>query len=540
MSAVTSPAFRRLVQSLKKHKKTLTVVEQCCGGLIQTSIIAQPGASSVFVGGAVPYNNKKGKGLLLNDENLHKSLVSPTKAFDKSTEDGYIDSKFDWTSKAAQAFCQSLNTDYAVSEGGAAGPTFNPEGMDKGFAVLSVAGKNGAPESDLVQLLDQKLIRSPNNDREGNMRLFADAAADLLTEIIEADHGKDSESENVNVESNADDQTDATANEKLILDRSTSLRTDEAALNEMKSRAKYVVVKDAEMLFRSPTELAFLSYEGLAMKYDPKRTTNTFLGILSDKDKTPLFSIDVVEKDAEDEEFSFVNDATDADYFYANVRTNAPLLNTLENEIALHTMAYANWQRNNKFCSSCGGPLELIQGGTAQQCTDEDCRKMFWPRQDPSMIASIGSRCGTKILLARSRRHPPKMHTVLAGFVEAGETFEKAVARETWEEVGIRIDEDSVKYVGSQPWPFPQSSMVAFEATADASQPLNIDENEIVEARWFDRDEVFRATQIEGPVMQPEVAKKALEEDPSLPLLIPPKQVIARKLIDTWFEGSSR
>ena len=156
------------------------------------------------------------------------------------------------------------------------------------------------------------------------------------------------------------------------------------------------------------------------------------------------------------------------------------------------------------------------------------------------MIASIGSRCGTKILLARSRRHPPKMHTVLAGFVEAGETFEKAVARETWEEVGIRIDEDSVKYVGSQPWPFPQSSMVAFEATADASQPLNIDENEIVEARWFDRDEVFRATQIEGPVMQPEVAKKALEEDPSLPLLIPPKQVIARKLIDTWFEGSSR
>eukprot|EP00533_Pseudo-nitzschia_delicatissima_P001182 CAMPEP_0116089430 /NCGR_PEP_ID=MMETSP0327-20121206/6419_1 /TAXON_ID=44447 /ORGANISM="Pseudo-nitzschia delicatissima, Strain B596" /LENGTH=538 /DNA_ID=CAMNT_0003580617 /DNA_START=92 /DNA_END=1708 /DNA_ORIENTATION=+ len=538
MSSVTSPAFRRLVQSLKKHKKTLTVVEQCCGGLIQTSIMAQPGASSVFVGGSVPYNTKKGKGLLLNDEILHKSLLSPLNAvFDKSTEDGYIDSKFDWTSKAATAFCESLETDYAVSEGGAAGPTFNPTGMEKGFAVLSVAGRK---EASSVELLDQKLILSPSNDREGNMRLFADAAADLLTEIIEADHGTDTKNESLKGEENFEDKTESAGNEKLILDRSTSLRTDEGALNELKASAKYVVVRGADMLFRSPTELAFLSYEGLAMKYDPKRTTNTFLGLLSDENRTPLFSIDVVEADAEDEEFSFVNDATDKDYFYANVRTNAPLLNSLENEISLHSMAYANWQRSNNFCSSCGGTLELIHGGTAQQCTDEDCRKMFWPRQDPSMIASIGSRCGTKILLARSHRHPPRMHTVLAGFVEAGETFEKAVARETWEEVGIRIDEDSVKYVGSQPWPFPQSCMVAFEATADDTQPLNIDENELVEARWFDREEVFTATQIEGPVMQAEVAKKVLEEDPSLPLLIPPKQVIARKLIDTWLEGSAR
>ena len=70
------------------------------------------------------------------------------------------------------------------------------------------------------------------------------------------------------------------------------------------------------------------------------------------------------------------------------------------------------------------------------------------------MIASITSRCGERILLARSKRHPPKLHTVLAGFVEAGETFEAAVGREVWEETGIRIDEGSVKYIGSQPWPF--------------------------------------------------------------------------------------
>jgi len=491
--------------------------------------------------------------LLLNDDDLHRALLSPSLSleggeanhFDKSTEDGYIQSKFDWTSKVAKTFCQSLETDYAIGEGGAAGPTFNPKDMDKGFAVLSVAGRTNGDNgnSASVHLLDQKLIRSPNNDREGNMRLFADAAAELLTEVIETDHGTVeneifTESDATDGDNKTDNSSSSIDNKDVVLDRSTTLRTNEIALNEMKAVAKYVVVKKNEMLFRSPTELAFISYEGLKMKYESSATTNTFLGRLSDEEQTPLFSIDVVDEEAEFKEFSFVNDATDSDYYYANVRTNAPLLNTLENEIALHTMAYANWQRSSQFCTSCGSPLTLVQGGTAQQCTCENCRKMFWPRQDPSMIASISSRCGNKILLARSSRHPPKMHTVLAGFVEAGETLEKAVARETWEEVGIRIDEDSVSYVGSQPWPFPQSSMVAFAAKADATQPLNIDANELVEARWFDREEVLRATRVEGPVMEHDIARKALEDDPALPLLIPPKRVIARSLIDNWLQES--
>jgi len=430
--------------------------------------------------------------------------------------------------------------------------------METGFAVLSIAGRtsatsdnsNSSSSSSLVKILEQKLIRSTTNNREENMRLFADAAAELLTEIIESDNrdeeGKESCAcaENEIIHGNDDDstynKTDNSEKAMMMLDRSTSLRNNETVLNEMKPVAKYVIIKNNEMLFRSPTELALLSYEGLTMKYDPKVATNTFLGILSDEEQTPLFSIDVIHEDAEDEEFSFVNDATDSDYFYANVRTNAPLLNTFENEIALHSMAYANWQRSSKFCSSCGSPLELIHGGTTQQCTNESCQEMFWPRQDPSMIVSISSRCGTKILLAHSPRHPEKFHTVLAGFVEAGETFEKAVARETWEETGIRIDEDSVKYLGSQPWPFPQSSMVAFEATADKTQPLNIDRTELLEARWFDREEVRKAAQhVKGSVMEHDVAKQALKDDPTLPLLIPPKGVIARKLIDNWLQKSS-
>ncbi|OEU12876.1 hypothetical protein FRACYDRAFT_161145, partial [Fragilariopsis cylindrus CCMP1102] len=149
----------------------------------------------------------------------------------------------------------------------------------------------------------------------------------------------------------------------------------------------------------------------------------------------------------------------------------------------------SNWQRKNKYCTNCGSPLDLIHGSTCQQCSA--CQTMSWPRQDPSMIVSIISRCGSKILLARSPRHPPKMHTVLAGFVEVGnETFESAVARETFEEVGIRIDLDSIKYIGSQPWPFPQSCMIAFTAKADETQPFTIDTNELIDAKWFSREDV--------------------------------------------------
>ena len=113
------------------------------------------------------------------------------------------------------------------------------------------------------------------------------------------------------------------------------------------------------------------------------------------------------------------------------------------------------------------------------------------------------------------------------------------MARETFEEVGIRIDLDSIKYIGSQPWPFPQSCMIAFTAIADDTQPFTIDTNELLDAKWFSREDVVNAaSKIEdssvGNVMSSEQAKIVLDNNPSLPLLIPPKRVIARTLIDEW------
>ena len=96
---------------------------------------------------------------------------------------------------------------------------------------------------------------------------------------------------------------------------------------------------------------------------------------------------------------------------FVDTRTTAPLFAPLENEIALHATALAEWQRRTKFCSLCGGATIFLDGGTACQCTL--CKTKSWPRQDPSMIALISSRDGERVLLAHSKRHPPKLHTVL-------------------------------------------------------------------------------------------------------------------------------
>ena len=498
---ITSLPFMRLVTALKQSKKTCTVVEQCCGGLINTSIMAQPGASSVFYGGSVAYNTKKGQKLLLNDASLHQALTSIPPATDTES---YIQSKLEWTARSSVAFCEALDTDYAIAEGGAAGPTFGPADLNSGFAVMSVAGKDAEGK---VSVLRQEVIRSPHANRETNMRVFANFAADLATEVVTG----------VPAETDAPETAEA-----LLLDRATHLRSDPDALSALESTAKYVVLKGTEILIKSESELALLSQAHIQAIKGEKR--QTFLGILSDTG-TAVFGVDLLD---DDNEAAAAFEGAE----FVNTRTNAPLFSTIENELALHATALSQWQRRTSFCNLCGGKTSFVDGGTCCRCTE--CNTPSWPRQDPSMIAVISSRDGQRVLLAHSKRHPPKFNTVLAGFVEAGETFEAAVAREAFEETGIRIDEGSVEYVGSQPWPFPQSCMIGFTATADCSQKLNVDTNELMSAGWFDKADVAKAATVEGPTMQRAVAEAALEKDPSLPLLIPPKGVIARKLLDKW------
>lgn len=457
------------------------------------------------------YNTRESRNFLLNDAKLHSKLLEMPSPKDGETEgEVYKRSKMHWTAEAAKAFCENNNVDYAIAEGGASGPTFRPKDLDKGFSVIAIAGKG---KDGKAVILAQDIIHSPHANRQQNMRLFADAAATLAANTIGIKAGE--------LEDESKDDSSP------WLDRATNLRADAEALGELEGRAdaKVVVLRNSnECLFSSDTQLALLPNDETLSSL-PK----TFLG-LDQQSGVPIFGVDV---DETTEDLLGLSSKS-TEYYFDNTRTHAPLLTPNNYELALYATAMSQWKRTHKFCSMCGKPLQFIQGGTCLECTG--CKSLSWPRQDPSIIVLITNRDGDKALLARSPRHPTKVHTALAGFVEAGETFEKAVMREAFEETGVQVDPESVTYLSSQPWPFPRSTMIGFRATADDSLPLNIDTNELVSATWFDKGKVLEASAVPGAIMNKDVAEKALKEFPSLSLLIPPTGVLARSLIEDWLK----
>ncbi len=163
------------------------------------------------------------------------------------------------------------------------------------------------------------------------------------------------------------------------------------------------------------------------------------------------------------------------------------------------------WKNDHKFCGRCGTEMVEEQRDLIKKCPQ--CEFYTYPRISPAVIMSVVR--DDRILLGRSPRFPNGMFSVLAGFVEAGETLEEAVIREVKEEVNINICD--VNYIGSQPWPFPHSLMIGFTARY-ASGEIQVDGREIEEAGWF-----------------------APEDLPRLPTKIS----IARKLIDLWLEDST-
>ena len=139
------------------------------------------------------------------------------------------------------------------------------------------------------------------------------------------------------------------------------------------------------------------------------------------------------------------------------------------------------WNRTHQFCSQCGTPTQAHPRDRARICPD--CGLQFFPRLSPAIIVLVEK--GGELLLARSPRFPPGRYSVLAGFVEPGETLEEAVAREVREEVNIQVD--NIRYFGSQSWPFPNSLMLGFTASY-AGGEIGIDEDEIVDANWYSPD----------------------------------------------------
>lgn len=197
---------------------------------------------------------------------------------------------------------------------------------------------------------------------------------------------------------------------------------------------------------------------------------------------------------------------------FQGVRRAAAVLSRDDAGTVAYARALTRWHRIHGFCPSCGAPTISVQAGHARQCSREGCGAQHFPRLDPAVIVLVtnGERC----LLGRQPAWEPGFYSTLAGFVEAGESVEDAVAREVLEESGVAVRD--VRYHSSQPWPFPSSLMLGFTATG-GDEAVRTQGGELEDVRWFTRDALGAG-----------LASGALR--------VPPPMSIAHRLLADWFE----
>jgi NADH pyrophosphatase NudC (nudix superfamily) len=194
-----------------------------------------------------------------------------------------------------------------------------------------------------------------------------------------------------------------------------------------------------------------------------------------------------------------------------SLRQAGPVLSDRDAGLMTHAVALANWHAVFVHCPRCGALTEPVSSGHSRRCVADGSE--HFPRIDPAVIMLVtdpDDRC----LLARNAQWPQRRVSILAGFVEPGESAEQAVVREVGEETGIFVT--AVRYVGSQPWPMPHSLMLGFRATAAGGEEIRVDAEEIAEARWFSRAELA------GSISSGEI-------------LLPPPVSIAHRIIVSWY-----
>ncbi len=201
---------------------------------------------------------------------------------------------------------------------------------------------------------------------------------------------------------------------------------------------------------------------------------------------------------------------------YEDLRVIGPLLPQKDAALLAYARGLFNWHRSHRFCGACGAVTEPRHAGHQRQCSNLGCGVIHFPRTDPAVIMLVTD--GNRIVLGRQASWTRGQHSVLAGFVEPGESLEDAVRRETFEEVGLAVA--NVFYCHSQPWPFPLSLMVGFIAEVEAGSPLRIDHRELETARWYSRHELLNSPENDS-------------------FRLPRRDSISWRLIDDWIKGKS-
>ncbi len=236
---------------------------------------------------------------------------------------------------------------------------------------------------------------------------------------------------------------------------------------------------------------------------------HSFLGEL---DNRLVFSVDC--SHLKDSELSKIRQT----YDFIDLRAVGSNLNAIDASLAVYTRGLQYWHRTHIFCARCATPTRITEGGHSRTCTSPKCEHITYPRIAPAAIVLIehfptdGS--APKCLLGKGNRSWGNVRSTLAGFTEVGESLEETVKREMEEEAGIKVY--NIRYMGSQPWPFPSSLMVGFFAESNETE-LVLEEEEISEADWYTVEDLER-----------QVA--------SGELVLSRQDSIARYLIESWIE----
>ena len=274
------------------------------------------------------------------------------------------------------------------------------------------------------------------------------------------------------------------------VDRSAHLRSDEAYLQSSWPNA-LVLQFSSEKFASQSNQLTFVKGASLG-EYDSQ--IDYFLGV----------------KDGENFFLRHLNDETLTSEF-KSLRAIGSFLSPRDIGLAVHAQGLANWHSKHPRCSLCGGPTVVVLAGAVRRCPTDQSE--HYPRTDSAIIVLIKND-KDQILLGRQKVWPKYRFSTFAGFVEPGESFEHCVIREVREEAGVELTK--INYLGSQPWPFPASLMIAFEAITNTPELARPDGDEIEEIRWFSREDMKSA-----------ILDKSL--------ILPFEISVARQMINAWY-----
>ncbi|MFD5215710.1 NAD(+) diphosphatase [Microbacterium sp. NPDC058345] len=291
------------------------------------------------------------------------------------------------------------------------------------------------------------------------------------------------------------------SDERELLDRTAELRGDADVIDRLRADPRTRVVAVREGRVRLDPE-----GQGAVVRVPVDAVDAADWALLGrDADGTPLLLASVAA------EPDTIDAAPDESWF--GLRDAGDRLAASEFELFVTAIALGGWLAESRFCSSCGAQLELRQAGWSRWCAG--CSREHFPRTDPAVIVAVESADGERLLLGANATWRGRMYSCFAGFVEAGESLEHTIHRELFEEAGVRLR--SVRYVSSQPWPYPRSLMIGFRAVA-VDDRTEADGEEIIDVRWLTRAEIGAALAGDGPVGLPGEAS------------------IARRLIRDWYE----